>query len=227
MIISIHQPQYLPWLPYYSKIARSDIFVFLDDVQYQKNGFQNRNELKNSNGRFWLTVPVSAHLGDKLNEVKIVNNGWPKKHVKSFSMNYAKSSFFEYFIDQIQPILEQESKRLVELNIKIIDNICRQFFKINTRIIRQTDLELSGKGSKLILDICKKLGARKYLSGIGGKNYIDENEFEENGIEIDYMDNEFPAEYPQLYRGQGFINDLSALDFILNVGPDWSPYYVL
>ena len=98
MIISIHQPQYMPWLPYYSKIARSDIFVFLDNVQYQKNGLQNRNEFKNSNGRFWLTVPVSAHLGDKLNEVKIVNNGWPKKHVKSVSMNYAKSSFFRKIV---------------------------------------------------------------------------------------------------------------------------------
>ena len=96
MIISIHQPQYLPWLPYYSKIARSDIFIFLDDVQYQKNGLQNRNELKNSNGRFWLTVPVSVNLGDKLNEVKIVKSGWSIKHIKSISLNYAKASNFKH-----------------------------------------------------------------------------------------------------------------------------------
>ena len=70
MIVSIHQPQYVPWLPYFSKIARADTFVFLDNVQFQKNGLHNRNELKNSNGRFWLTAPVSAHLGDKLKEVK-------------------------------------------------------------------------------------------------------------------------------------------------------------
>jgi hypothetical protein len=227
MIVSIHQPQYMPWLPYYSKIARSDIFVFLDNVQYQKNGLQNRNELKNSNGRFWLTVPVSVHLGDRLNEVKIVKNGWSKKHVKSISLNYAKSSNYKYFTDYIQPIIEREFESLVDLNIKIIETVCNNYFKIDTKIVRQTDLGASGKGSKLILDICKNLGIKKYLSGPGAKNYIDENEFEENGIEIDYMDNETPAEYPQLYKKQGFINDLSALDFNLNVGPDWRRYYVL
>ena len=76
MIISIHQPQYLPWLPYFSKIARSDVFVFLDNVQYQKNGIQNRNELKNSNGRFWLTVPISAKFGEKICDVNINHNHW-------------------------------------------------------------------------------------------------------------------------------------------------------
>ena len=83
MKVSIHQPQYHPWINYYNKIAHADIFVFLDEVQFQKNGLQNRNELKNSNGRFWLTVPVSVNLGDRLNEVMIANNGWSKKHIKS------------------------------------------------------------------------------------------------------------------------------------------------
>ena len=91
MIVSIHQPQYVPWLPYFSKIARADTFVFLDKVQFQKNGLHNRNELKNSNGRFWLTIPASAHLSDKLNEVKTSNIGWSKKHIKSIKLNYGKS----------------------------------------------------------------------------------------------------------------------------------------
>ena len=97
MIVSIHQPQYVPWLPYFSKIARADTFVILDNVQFQKNGLHNRNELKNSNGRFWLTVPVSAHLGDKLNEVKTVNTGWSKKHIKSIYLNYGKSTNYTFF----------------------------------------------------------------------------------------------------------------------------------
>ena len=97
MIVSIHQPQYFPWLPYYSKILKSDLFVFLDDVQYQKNGLHNRNELKNSNGRFWLTVPVSVSLGDKLFEVKIINYGWRNKHIKSITMNYSKAINFKFF----------------------------------------------------------------------------------------------------------------------------------
>ena len=97
MIVGIHQPQYMPWLPYFSKISRADTFVFLDNVQFEKNGLQNRNELKNSNGRFWLTVPVSAHLGDKLKEVKTVNAGWSKKHIKSIYLNYGKSINYEFF----------------------------------------------------------------------------------------------------------------------------------
>ncbi len=74
MIVSIHQPQYLPWLPYFSKINISDVFVFLDNVQFQKNGLQNRNELKNSSGRFWVTVPISVKLGDTICNVEIVND---------------------------------------------------------------------------------------------------------------------------------------------------------
>ena len=97
MTISIHQPQYFPWLPYFSKIAMSDIFVFLDKVQYQKNGLQNRNELKNSNGRFWLTVPVSVSLGDDLSLVRVADNHWIKKHIKSIRINYSKAENILFF----------------------------------------------------------------------------------------------------------------------------------
>ena len=96
MIVSIHQPQYMPWLPYFSKIASADTFVFLDKVQFQKNGLHNRNELKNSNGRFWLTIPVSANLGDKLNDVKISDQRWSKKHIKSIKINYGKSGYIDF-----------------------------------------------------------------------------------------------------------------------------------
>ena len=227
MIVSIHQPQYMPWLPYFSKISRADTFIFLDNVQFQKNGLHNRNELKNSNGRFWLTVPVSAHLGDKLKEVKAVNSGWSKKHIKSIYLNYGKSINYDFFTKHIQNILEQDFESLVELNIKIIETICRQYFNINTKIIRQSDLNSSGKGSNLILDICKNLDAKKYISGPGGKNYLDENQFNVNDIEINYLENLLPSQYPQMYKNSGFINDLSALDFILNVGADWRQYLIL
>ena len=120
MIVSIHQPQYMPWPPYFSKIARADTFIFLDNVQFQKNGLHNRNELKNSNGRFWLTAPVSAHLGDKLKEVKTVNAGWSKKHIKSIYLKYGKSINYYFFTNHIQNILEQDFENLVDLNIKII-----------------------------------------------------------------------------------------------------------
>ena len=225
MIIGIHQPQYLPWLPYYSKIARSDVFVFLDDVQYQKNGLQNRNQLKNNSGRFWLTVPVSVKLGDKLNNIKIVKNGWQKKHIKSINLNYAKALNHTFFSDYLQKILSYDYVNLVDLNIKIIETVCVEYFNIKTKFVKQSSLNLQGKGSSLILNICKKLGAKKYVSGPGGKNYLDENEFFINDIELEYLENILPGEYPQMHPKIGFINDISALDFILNVDPPDSGEY--
>tara|TARA_Y100001958_G_C21247907_1_gene579877 strand:- start:7245 stop:7928 length:684 start_codon:yes stop_codon:yes gene_type:complete len=227
MIVSIHQPQYMPWLPYFSKIASADTFVFLDKVQYQKNGLHNRNELKNSNGRFWLTIPVSANLGDKLNEVKISDERWSKKHIKSIKINYGKSINYEFFTNHIQNILEQKIENLVDVNIKIIEIICRKYFNIDTQIIRQSEIDVRGEKSELILNICKKLNAKVYLSGIGGKSYLKKSEFNKNKIDINYLENNPPQKYSQLHPKLGFINNISALDFILNVGSDWSKYYTL
>ena len=227
MVVSIHQPQYMPWLPYFSKIARADTFVFLDNVQFQKNGLHNRNELKNSNGRFWLTVPVSAHLGDKLNEVKTINTGWSKKHIKSIYLNYGKSTNYTFFTNHIQNILEKNFENIVDLNIKIVEIICREYFNIDTTIIRQSDIDVEGEKSELILNICKKLNANTYVSGLGGESYLKESAFNKHKIDITYLKNVLPRDYPQLYPKCGFINNISALDFILNVGSDWARHYTL
>ena len=128
MIISIHQPQYFPWLPYFSKIARSDLFIFLDKVQYQKNGLQNRNELKNSNGRFWLTIPVSFSLGEKICDIKMAGSDWSKKHLKSIRINYSKAKNLLFFEENIAPILSNNILSLSELNIEIIKTISKNFF---------------------------------------------------------------------------------------------------
>ena len=94
MKISIHQPQYIPWVPYFLKIAQSDLFVFLDTVSFQKNGLQNRNKIKTPQGAEWLTVPVQQKLSTPINEVKLVKGNWQKKHVKSLQSNYRKSKEF-------------------------------------------------------------------------------------------------------------------------------------
>ena len=228
MIVSIHQPQYMPWLPYFSKISNSDIFVFLDNVQFQKNGLHNRNELKNSNGHFWLTIPVSFNLGAKLSDIKMIDDIWRKKHIKSIRINYSRAKNFAFFEKYIEPIILKNYSKLVDLNIEIIETISKKYFNLKTKFLRQSDITTSSKGSGLILEICKKLEAKKYLSGPGGRNYLIEDEFKKEKIDIFYKKNYLPDNYPQLYPKQGFINDMSALDFILNVGPpDWSRYYVL
>ena len=182
MTISIHQPQYFPWLPYFSKIAMSDIFVFLDKVQYQKNGLQNRNELKNSNGRFWLTVPVSVSLGDDLSLVRVADNHWIKKHIKSIRINYSKAENILFFEDYIVPILLKNFSSLVDLDIELIKIISNKFFNFKTQFIRQSEISTVQKGSDLILEICKKSNVKKYLSGPNGKNYLNEKSFKKNNI---------------------------------------------
>ena len=145
MILGIHQPQYLPWLPYYSKISQSNIFVFLDNVQFQKNGLHNRNEVINSNGRFWLTVPVDAKLGDSLSEVNIINNGWEKKHTKSLRMNYSKAKNFEFYEKYIEPQILKKYKRLIDLNIALIRTISENFFGLKVEFIKQSEIECNEK----------------------------------------------------------------------------------
>ena len=227
MIISIHQPQYLPWIPYFSKIANSDIFVLLDDVQFQKNGLQNRNQIKNSTGKQWLTVPVSVKLGNKINSIKIADDKWKKKHIKSIENNYLRSKNFNFFKNFIKNIILYSDSSLSSLNVQLIETICINYFKLNTRFVLQSEIKTIGKGSNLILSICKSLGAKKYLSGPGAKNYLIEKDFYENDIDIIYQDNVLPLKYPQQFKELGFFNDLSVLDFILNVPTDSKEYFSL
>jgi hypothetical protein len=217
MIVSIHQPQYMPWLPYFSKIANCDTFVFLDDVQFQKNGIQNRNQLKNSQGKFWLTVPVSVKLGENINCVNSIDSGWRKKHIKSIENNYSRSKNFNFFSDYIKDIILDHDPSLKNLNVSLIKIICEKYFSLNTKFVMQSELNVDGNGSDLILNICKALDADTYISGPGGKNYINEDKFLDNNILIEYLDNKLPSHYPQQHEKIGYINDLSALDFILNV----------
>lgn len=227
MVVSIHQPQYFPWLPYFSKISNSDIFVFLDNVQYQKNGLQNRNQIKNGQGKAWITIPVSVKLGDKLNFIKIIEDGWRKKHIKTIQYNYSKAENYNFFKNNLKEIISNEASSLSSLNIKLIKIISNEYFKLTTKFLTSSELNVAGKGSDLILNICKELGAKEYLSGPGGKNYLNKKPFVDSGINISYMRNNLPNHYPQQFQKIGFLNDLSSLDFILNVPSNSNKYFNL
>lgn len=215
--IAIHQPGYIPWLPFFDKIKNSDIFVFLDDVQFEKNGWQNRNKIRTSDGTAWLTVPVHSHLDLKLNEVKIDNTQkWIDKHKKSFMMNYSKSKFFRDNWRELEAIYDKNQDTLIELNLEIISLLLKKF-NIKTKTLFSSEFSITKKGSERIIDICKQLDADRYYSGHGlpGKKYLDEKEFKKNNIHFQLQEFQHP-DYSQNYNS--FIPNLSSLDFLFNTG---------
>jgi hypothetical protein len=224
MIVSIHQPQYIPWICYFTKIKLSNIFIILDTVDYQKNGLQNRNKIKTSQGSTWLTIPVKHERGRKIIDIEIDNSKrWREKHWNTICQSYSKSQYFKHYKKNLEEIYELEWNNLSHLNIEITLKIC-EWLNIKTKIIRSSDLSVQGKSSNLILNLCKEKNATTYLSGVGGKNYLDTREFDDAGIKIIYQNQNLPKSYPQLYKKIGFINDLSVLDLIFNCGEKCTNY---
>ena len=148
MKVSIHQPQYWPWLPYFLKIAECDVFILLDSVDFQKNGLQNRNLIKTAQGAQWLTVPVRQRLGQTLIEVEIDNNtDWRKKHWLTITQNYSKAKAFSRYADEIENVYLQDWKKLTELNIVLLQVMLR-WLGIERTIMRSSEMQaISGRMS--------------------------------------------------------------------------------
>ncbi|MBI2463481.1 WbqC family protein [Candidatus Peregrinibacteria bacterium] len=220
MIITIHQPEYLPWLGFFDRIIKSDIFVILDHVQYQKNCNINRNRIKNANGPEWLTVPVYKKMDHmEISKVQIQNNlEWREKHYKTIVMNYAKAAHFAQFHDLIKGIYEQNWDSISELDTAIIMNILEKL-GVKKKIYKSSSLNPIGKSTDMLVDICKKLNGDAYLSGEGGKRYMDTKAFDDAGIKIMWQAFTHPV-YTQQYTKLGFISHLSFIDLLFNHGMD-------
>ena len=220
MIISIHQPQYLPWDNFFKKIKKSDCFIFLDNVEFQKNGLQNRNQIKTSNGPIWLTVPIKQKLGQKISDVEIDNSkDWKKKHWKTISENYNKSKHFDNFKGNFQNIFLSNWNNLSELNIKIILEIL-MILNIKTKIYKASDLKVKGKSTELLVNLCKKINSKTYMSGEGGKNYLELEKFKEAGIQVIFEKNINQKPYKQNHDKIGFVQNLSIIDNLFNNGKE-------
>jgi hypothetical protein len=215
-IVAIHQPHYLPWIPYIEKADAADVFVYLDHVQYQKNGVQNRNQIKTATGPIWLTVPVAAPFGTPINKAPIANAQWRKKHLHSIEQSYAKARYAGLVGDGLKEILERDWEFLGELNIAVTEWLFSTL-GITAKRIRSSELAATGTAQDLILRICKEAGADVYLSGRGAAAYQDPKEFARAGIELQYQNFEQPT-YTQCFPNSGFLPDLSALDMVLNCG---------
>ena len=219
MICAIHQPDYIPWLGLYYKIAHSDVFVYLDDAQYSNEADHNVNTIKTSNGAFRLKVPVEQHLGDLICNVRSRDElKWKDKHLKTLQMNYSKADYFKDIFPAFSEVIMQKYQSLAELNMAINRFIC-DGFGIHTKILKSSDMDISTLREERVIDICKAVGADEYLSGNGARVYQSEEDFNQNGLKLTYMSYQ-PIEYKQLWKE--FLPCMSVLDYLFNCGFDWA-----
>lgn len=217
MIISIHQPAYLPWLGYLNRIAQSDIFVFLDNVQFEKNSYTNRNKIKTANGPIWLTIPIlkQGHTTKIMTEIQIDNQkNWRIKHLKAIECNYKKAKNFECNWPKLQAIYQENNASLAD---KCYDQLkfWMSELKITTKVVRASEINVSGAKGDLVLNICKFHRATSYLSGPLGKDYLNPEDFQAAGIDLRFQDYSHPV-YHQLY-GE-FVPNMGVVDYWMNDG---------
>jgi len=219
MIISVHQPQYLAWIGYFHKILKSDAFVFLDDVQYKEREYQNRNRIKTKDGSQWLTVPVLKPVQRfiKINEV-VIDNGqkWQKRHWKAICSNYSQAPYFKQYSGFFEDLYSRHWDKLVDLNIHMIKGI-NGLLGIQKNISLSSQLGVQSAKTQRIIDICRALKADTYLSGQGGKDYLEEKLIASAGLKLIYQDFRHP-EYAQCYGG--FLPYMSMVDMLFNCGKD-------
>ncbi|MDD5432466.1 MAG: WbqC family protein [Candidatus Omnitrophica bacterium] len=222
MIVSVHQPQYLPWLGYLDKIKKSDCFVFLDRVQYKHREFENRNKIRTKKDWLWLTVPVvTKNLRNQLiSDVKIDNSvNWKLDHWKAIKLSYAHAPFFNDYSAFFEDVyLNKDWDKLLDLNVFIIKYLLKEF-GIKTPLCFESEIGTTKASTERIIEICKKLNSRVYLSGSGGRDYLDEKKFAEEGLELRYQEFEHPI-YQQCFMkdNKGFISHMAAIDLLFNEG---------
>lgn len=217
MKVAIHQPHYLPWLGYLAKWAAADVFVFLDTVQFEKNGWQNRNRIKTREGAAWLTVPVHAPLGTTIADVRIdARQPWRRRHLRTIEAAYAGAPCLARFRDGLAALYDREWDALAPLAVATAAWLGAAF-GITTPTRLASELPTApGDPTARLVSLCRAVGADTYLAGRDGVTYLDLPQFEAAGITVRVQAYESPS-YAQCHGP--FEANLSALDLLLNAGP--------
>jgi hypothetical protein len=225
MILTGHQPNYLPYAGFFEKIARADRFLVVDNVQFVKRGtfgWMHRNRIRSGSpeGWDWLSVPVlsKGRFHQKILEAEVDNSTpWARKHWRALEWNYRKAPHFKTYADPFRELYERPWKGFCELTCAFIELLLR-LLGIPRALERTSTLGISGESTGLVLAMCKAVGADTYLSGMHGKDYLDAAEFERQGIRLVFQEY-VAAPYAQCWAGP-FIPNLSVVDLLFNCGPD-------
>lgn len=219
MILAAHQPNYLPWAGFFRKMARCDVFVLLDSVQYARRSYTARCLIKQSDGaKHWMSVPVrkKGRYYQKIAEVGIDSQDpWQHDHRRTLESNYAKAPYFDRQGELLELAYGRPWEGLCEMNISLIRHLAGTL-GIVTRLVRLSELAIDSQSTELLVEICKKTGADNYLSGPSGGKYLDRGLFAKAGVNLEML-RYWPDPYPQLWGG--FAPGLSIVDLLFNCGP--------
>ena len=218
MKVAIHQPNYLPYLGFFHKLSLVDTFVIMDDTQYDKK-FTNRNKIKVPGNWIWLTVPINKKHKFVANKIVEINNeeNWQSDHFKKINHSYSNSEFFKKnYKTFFEKIYSKKWDHLFTLNYELIIQLI-DWLDIKIEVIKESELNVKGNSTERLVNISKKIGAETYVSGIGGKEYMNKKMFETNNIKIEYQNFKCPI-YKQVFNSE-FIPNLSIIDLLFNIGP--------
>ena len=216
MIVTIHQPDFMPWMGYFYKWMQSDLLVIYDDAQFIKGGWQNRDKIRINGEDKWLTVPVetSGKLGQNINEVQInYKRDWIKDHMNTFNAVFRKSKNFDHIFTLLQEIYVKRHSSLFELNMDILNFIAGQL-DIKVPILMSSSLNIQSSGTQKLIEILKAVDATSYLTGMGSKEYMDESIMTDNNISVCYQSNDSIMQHYSIEEENLF---LSAIEYLFRV----------
>lgn len=220
MNVVILQPSYIPWRGAFDQIRRADLYIFYDDVQYDKHGWRNRNQIKTAQGKQWLTIPVhsaGATEGLLIKDAKMDwAKPWAKNHWKALTFAYAKAPYFRRYASLLEPFYRRTDVHLADFTIDLTVALAREMGIAHTRFMRSSEIPgISGEKTDRLIQILTRVGAKHYISGPSARDYIESDKFDESGITLEYMRYDYP-EYPQLYPP--YDPYVTILDLLFMVG---------
>jgi hypothetical protein len=222
----INQPNYIPWRGYFDQIRKSDVFVFYDDVQYDKHGWRNRNRVKTANGPVWLAIPVRnkgvIENHTPINQIAIDwSKDWARKHWLTIQQSYKKAPFFNDYASQLEGFYKTRPELLADFTIELTITLSRILGITHTKFLRSSSLNAKGSKTDRLLEILCSLGATHYISGPAAKNYLEEDKLAGAGISLEYMVYDYP-QYSQLYPP--YDPQVSILDLLFMAGSASAEY---
>jgi hypothetical protein len=228
MNVVILQPSYIPWRGVFDQIQRSDLFIFYDDVQYDKHGWRNRNQIKTAQGKQWMTIPVHSKgvtEGIPIKDVRIDwSKPWAKNHLKALTFAYAKAPYFASYAPWLDSVFGRRDEFLADFTIWLTIEIARTLGNSHTRFMRSSEIpNVDGQKTDRLIQILNHVGTKHYISGPSARDYIENDKFVDAGISLEYMEYNYP-EYPQLYPP--FDPYVTILDLMFMMGNDAQNYIV-